>query len=257
VESERLMPPYVKQYFVRENAHNNVLQIAAETGITGLLCCLLIASRLLGRRQSTPSDNPSTGAAVAGLAAFGLSSLAGHPLLTSDVLLAVALVTGVVVAARPGAETRLAPPLIRRIAIVVSVALVLVLPLRVLQARRSANLEHLGRGVSSWTHAEDGQEFRWGGTRVTLFIPSDAARLRVPLRLAPQYQSAEVSISLDRRPADRIVLTSERWQSVTLLVPPGRDERFLPLDLTVHVAEPPASSEGVKHVVMIGKVVTH
>jgi O-antigen ligase len=89
-----------------ENAHNNVLQMLAELGLTGFLplvwLLVAVARQAWPALRSGALNGPLAGA-VSGVAAFGLTCLSGHPLLIDVVAFAFWLVLGVV--AGLGAET--------------------------------------------------------------------------------------------------------------------------------------------------------
>ena len=78
-----------------ENAHNNFLQVLAELGVFGLGTFLWVLATpfVLAARHRT--DRPPSGPAlVGGLAAFAVTCLAGHPLLTAHVRWCFFLVVG-------------------------------------------------------------------------------------------------------------------------------------------------------------------
>jgi O-antigen ligase len=94
--STHFSSPELLTIYVRENAHNNFAQIAGELGILGLASfiaflttCLMPARRYL----------PVIGPVIAGLAAFIVSWLGGHPLLVPEVAypfwLTLAIIPGV------------------------------------------------------------------------------------------------------------------------------------------------------------------
>jgi O-antigen ligase len=80
-----------------ENAHNNYLQILVELGLAGLATWLwmlgTVARAFVISRRSAPLDPGAVGVA-AGLAAFLITCLGGHPLLIPQVLLPYSLVLG-------------------------------------------------------------------------------------------------------------------------------------------------------------------
>ena len=86
----------------RENAHNNFLQIAAELGAAGiagflglLAACALRVRRALGARGG---PDPLLAGAGAGLAAYLLTCLTGHPLLHGETAFPFWIVLGLAAA---------------------------------------------------------------------------------------------------------------------------------------------------------------
>src|SRR5262245_57675767 len=81
-ESGRFMPSSIYWFFFRENAHNNFLQVGGELGLIGLAAFLWVlatgAVRVLRGAQANPGDRVLRGA-IAGLAVFITTWLAGHP----------------------------------------------------------------------------------------------------------------------------------------------------------------------------------
>ena len=81
----QIRDPAVSAIYPRENAHNNFLQILAELGLVGLVsfAVVLVGVAVVAVRSLAPWS-PAAGAAV-GVAAFLITCLAGHPLLTPEV----------------------------------------------------------------------------------------------------------------------------------------------------------------------------
>lgn len=100
------LPTLYQHYRTGENAHNNYLQIAAELGLPALAVFVWLMASLWWPRpqQSRPAAFPAERTAVAaGIAAFLVSALAGHPLLIPQVAAAFFFALGL--------AAGLAPPL--------------------------------------------------------------------------------------------------------------------------------------------------
>jgi O-antigen ligase len=233
----------------RENAHNNFLQILAELGVAGLaafLWVLTAASRSLYREPNVMPGRTVIWGCAGGLIAFLVSCLGGHPLLVREPAYTFWLLLGVVAgstwgrggessaAIGPSRQTR-GRDLLVAAAIVV---IVISIPLRVLQARAGADLEHRGIGLSLWHTAADGVRYRAAVGPASVFVPADRAfRFRIASTAA---HPVRVALMLDGRTADVVHVEPGRWKDVTILrrsVDPGA--RFVRLDLEVLDTEEP------------------
>lgn len=230
--SDRYAPEALaKLGFSRENAHNQFVQILAELGVPGLAGFLLLIGAVVreGLKGETPRPRHVTWL-IAGLCAFLLTCLGGHPLVVPDTTYAFCLALGL--AAAPIAVT------VRRsgrrwgaAAMIIALAIAASVPVRAIQAIRDADLAGVSTGLSLWQHEPDGTRYRWAGSRATFYIPAGMKAIRIPLR----YGSApvgpvDVSIFIDGREADRVRLTpDEGWRGVRLVfhrVPSGRFSRI-------------------------------
>lgn len=80
-------------------------------------------------------------------------------------------------------------------------------------------------GFRGWERGTDGKRFRWMGGHASFFVPSDARSVELPVRTSflGEDWPITVSVSIDDRAADRIVLADGEWHSIILrLPPPGR-----------------------------------
>jgi O-antigen ligase len=217
---------------VHENAHNNVVQIAAETGIAGGLAFTwtIGAALLVIAWRATVSRDRFLLLIFAGVAAFALTALAGHPLLVPEAAFGFWLLAG----AAGGAALAGPPaqPRARRWTIAAAVVVGLVamtLPLRLRAAAREANFEHVGIGVSAWHLSPDGIRYREASGRASFFVPATPYKFSVSLRGDAE---TPLEVSVDGRIANVRVLTPGRW--IDIVVPartaPGV-ARFRRMDL--------------------------
>ena len=132
-------------------------------------------------------------------------------------------------------------------------ALLVSVPLRAQQGLAAAYLEHQGIGLSGWRTSSDGVRHRLAGWRSTVFIPSEAGVISLPIRGATDGPAGgagiEVELYLNGRLADVVRVGPDEWRTLALRIPDRPDApRFLPLELRVADA---SRMEG--SLLMIGK----
>jgi hypothetical protein len=91
-------------------------------------------------------------------------------------------------------------------------------------------------GMRAWEMDASGRRYRWMGGHASLFVRSDARTVSIPLRTtfdAPGDQPITVSIAIDDRPGDRIVLGDPQWHLSTLRLPPPGGRRVRRIDIRV------------------------
>lgn len=244
----RLFPPAI-----HENAHNNFLQILAELGVIGLAAFswLLTTTAWLSARllRADPRD-PIRWGLVTGLLAFVLSWLGGHPLLIDEPAftfwLLLGSAAGWAVSIAPARPTRLAAWAALGLSALVAASV----PLRVVEQRAEFELEHRGVGLTPWQDPIDGVRYRLAGSSSSVFVPSEAQLIVVPLRSVASSPELRVRLSLDGRPADIVKVVADRWQHLRLRMPQERNApRFRRLDL--HVERPESEDSPV---LLIGKI---
>lgn len=230
----------VRAVYEKENAHNNFLQIAAELGLLGAftfvgLLWITARSAVTTRREF----DPVLQGAIAGLTAFLITALLGHPLLTSEVAIAfwVALgaVAGVSLSASGPDHTRS-----RSYAVAVALAVLVTLtPWRIHRAIASADFEHVGHGVSTWHRDETGHPYRQMLQDATLFIPRDATSVALPYRLEKPGPRVMLELRFRDRLADRIEVVDGDWRVWRFVVTrDASSPRYIPLTVTVLQGRP-------------------
>jgi hypothetical protein len=243
-----------------ENAHNNFLQILAETGLIGLgaFAWLLLAALFIAARPlpATPRDALAWGS-MTGLLAFLLTCFGGHPLLTREAgytfWLTLGMAAGHAARSSARASSKATSTWLNRTAAIVVCCIAVSIPLRVVRARATADFEHLGIGVSQhWETAEDGVRYRSAVTEASIFVPGETGcRFKVrALSAAPE----RLELRLGGRIADIVPLMPGRWMDVTVPARNDRsDSRYVKMDLRVLDAEGRAVTLWISKVEELGR----
>jgi len=89
-------------------------------------------------------------------------------------------------------------------------------------------------GMRAWETDGSGTRLRWMGGHASFFVPADARSIEIPIRTTFDRSDdwpIAVSLSIDDRPADRVVLTDARWRRVMLTLPPRGSRRVRRIDV--------------------------
>lgn len=83
--------------------------------------------------------------------------------------------------------------------------------------RDPAWLDGLSSGVRLWEQA-NGYRYRWSGGHASFFVPSSARAFDIPLSttFARSDPPMVVTVTVDDRPAARLLLTDSAWHTVTI-----------------------------------------
>jgi hypothetical protein len=237
--STRYSRPSDRPTFVRENAHNNFLQVLTELGLAGFIPLLwLLVAVLYGARRPVPQDEAWAMGLSAGVVGFVATWLAGHPLLTREVSLAFWLVLGLVASCRPACAAAVsAPKAHARRWLPAGIVLIMVALVPVVAERRlaGADLTRDGRGFSQWHKAADEVRYRWMFRRAVLYVPADASVVGIGLR-SPD-SAAAVRVLVEGRIARELVVGGEAWQEVAVDVPRGYGWKSFPVEIRVRSYE--------------------
>jgi hypothetical protein len=205
-------------YYFRENAHNNYLQLAAELGLVGAVAIGWLLWTVAMRVRIGVSRNTESMLfwLAAGLAAFLLTALVGHPLLTPQVSLNFWLLLGVAAGSTATDGTSM-----RRVAGCFCLLLLVTFPVRVRNEIRGVDYEHVTYGFGARSEEQGGIPYQTLDRRGTFFVRGDVSFVRIPLRAPSTARSGRltlVAIELDGREVDRVNVGDD-WTLITLMTP--------------------------------------
>jgi O-antigen ligase len=227
-ESDRYATP---GSFGPENSHNNFMQILAELGMVGFVTFAWLVSAVIAALR-TASDGTSRTFAIwiaAGLGAYLLSAMGGHPLIVFEAAAPFWMLLGV------AAHTARAPVGVggtRYVLPAVLAVLVATLPIRVWATTWAL----LNPGSTVTWHVDGDVRYRDVGLADTLLVRRPTSNIVLPLRIAadrPEATEAQVEIIVDGQAVNRVVVVSDRWTNVRVLFPrqAGFDHRRVVLRL--------------------------
>jgi O-antigen ligase len=236
--------PYLRSRHIayeRENAHNYFIQILAELGLSGLLIFLAVLAAPMGAlwRSAKPLPTASVGL-FAGLTAFLLSCVGGHPLIVPEASYPFWIALGLAAAPLGGAVAagpQVSRRALRAVAAAVLLMFVVTLPYRIAESVRTADMSNASLGMSPhWQHDPDGTRFRWASGRSAFYVSSQARAARIPLRNTDGAgRPLEVRIFLDGREADGLLLPADgQWRVLRLIL--RHESEFSRIDLVAGVA---------------------
>ena len=237
MESPLFLSPQLAITYAAENAHNYFLQLTAETGILGFSLfaaivggVVLTSFRALAR---SPRDFRLLGA-VAGLIGFLATCVSGHPLLVREVALAFWAQLGLTAAlaastlmdsAQPASTpSRLRGRFTRIGTAVLVLVIVATIPVRAFSGRLGPARGRAVDGFYEWQNGQDGRRFRSTGEYASLFVPSEAVTVQIPVRVDSEHGPRLIDIEASGVQLGTFPLSS-RWTTITLSLPPGQPVR--------------------------------
>jgi O-antigen ligase len=228
----------------RFDAHNQILQVAVELGLVGGVLFIGMFGAILWRAWASfrRSHEAALGGAIAGVAAFLFTSLAGQPLLYDVVAYPFWLVLGMVLsagdAAPPAGSTERGAASRFRISRLVTwflIVLTVSIPVRVWRGLDQVNFVTAFYGFSKWYSRSSNQPYRLVRHAGTFFTYQNAQALKLPIRrdVEAGQNRLDVEISLDGRIARTLTLTNDEWQTAELIIPADAHRRFRRIDLAI------------------------
>jgi hypothetical protein len=113
--------------------------------------------------------------------------------------------------------------------------------------RDPAWLIHVESGFRGWETAADGRRYRWTDGHASFFVRSNASAAEIPIRTTvstPSDVPVSVTLTIDDRLADQLVLNDDSWQRVKLRLPAPGSRRVRRID--IRVARTKAGNRGVQ-----------
>jgi hypothetical protein len=89
-------------------------------------------------------------------------------------------------------------------------------------------------GMRPWETDGAGTRMRWMGGHASFFVPADARAIEIPVRTTFERRDdwpIAVSIFIDDRAANRVILTDTAWSRVVLPMPPRGSRSVRRIDL--------------------------
>ncbi|HET9368625.1 MAG TPA: O-antigen ligase family protein [Vicinamibacterales bacterium] len=222
-----------------ENAHNNFVQILVELGAFGLVTFLWLIAAALRTPTGTPANaidavgSIGSTAFAGGVAAFLVSCLAGHPLLTPQVLIGFLLVVGTIVGL--GGPMRRDLSSRRTSGTALGIALLfaaVATPWRIDRRIAALTTDGASIGVSPAGGEMDGIRYRVVQGKARYWVPGSVQAVELPLRL-PEGGACDVALDVNDRRANVVRPTADKWSVAELPMGPGSARRARRLDLTV------------------------
>ena len=259
--SAQFSPPELLEIYYRENAHNYFLQIAGELGLVGFaafvwLLCTAVWSAWPGARLIR--RDPLGFGLFAGVTAFLLTCLSGHPLLIPEVIYPFWMALGLAVGAAStqlGSSSLADPPDLARkvdhsrqqtvratpsahrrwVVASMVVFLFLSIPSRVAREMREVDLTRVAYGFHEWEENEAGVRFRWTTRRARFHVTGEARWVDMPLRgrVEDPGHPLDVDIFVDGQPVLRVQLIDDSWQRARVPIPPEEEPQFRRIELRV------------------------
>ena len=162
------------------------------------------------------------GALIAGLAAFILTWLGGHPLLVGEVAFPFWIVLGVAAGLVPLHSATSSPA----IAVTIATLLLLSIPFRVNGKSADLDYSRITYGLSARQQMT---------SRARLYVPVGKLRVELPLRVRGASEDGPVAIEVlvDGSPLETITVTDRNWRRTSIELMDTSSTRFHQIDLRI------------------------
>ncbi len=219
------------------SAHNTFLNVAAETGLAGLAAWLALLAMIYATAFRRDPDETRSIAWIriglaAGLAAYGATMLTGDRTILREDPAMFGAMAAIAALLAPGAFWWAAR--VRRAVVALCAILVLTWPVRAAGAAQRFPLDRVDWGFYGLEIDSEGQPFRWTARWSAFHVPGAARDVTVPVRRAVAPWPSVVTVTIDGRTADRVVLDDNSWRVLHYVMSEGDDRgRFHRIELRV------------------------
>jgi hypothetical protein len=234
--SAAFMPDALRELYGNENAHNYFAQQFAELGLVGgllfaWLAWALIAAGWTAVRGETDAPSAVVVGLFAGVGAYLLTCVTGHPLLVPEAAFPFWIAAGALVATAGSAPTSAR----RHVAAVLAVGVLLVSSVgRAAASYASVTKPPPDYGFHGVETAPDGTTFRWMTRHAATYVPAGPGFVRLRLQAPPDVAASRplvVETALAGRIVDRRELPAHRWVTYDLPAAGLVDVPFRRIDL--------------------------
>jgi len=94
-------------------------------------------------------------------------------------------------------------------------------------------------GLRGWEGRPGGPRYRWSGAHASFFVRSDSGTIDLPLSTTFDEKDARpmmVTVTVDDRPAGRVVLTDSSWTRLRIVLPPPGGRSVRRIDVRTSIA---------------------
>jgi O-antigen ligase len=234
--SAAFMPTALRELYGNENAHNYFAQQFAELGLIGgllfgWLVCALLAAGWTAVRQRAEAPSAVVVGLFAGVGAYLLTCVTGHPLLVPEAAFPFWIAGGALVATAGSGPSRT----YRYVAAVLVVGVLLMSGV----ARAAASYASITQpppenGFHGVETASDGARFRWMTRHGVTYVPAGPGFVRLRLQAPPDLTSSRplvIETAFGGRVVDRRELPPHRWVTYDLPAANAVDAPFRRIDL--------------------------
>lgn len=235
-QSAAFMPDALRELYGNENAHNYFAQQFAELGLVGgllfvwLVCALVSAGWKAARNEAEPASVALIGL-FAGLGAYLVTCLTGHPLLVPEAAFPFWIAAGALVPTVAG------EPIHARWHGGAAIFVVVLLAAGIGRAAAAyARITDPPReyGFHGIETTPDGASFRWMTHQAVSYVPAGAGFVRLRLHAPPDVALSRplvIETALAGRVVDRRELPADRWVTYDLPASGPIEAPFRRIDL--------------------------